>query len=147
MEATDVVRVVLQFLKENGLNKSLLALQEESQVALNTVENLEAFLYDVQHGHWESVMTTVGTLKLTPGVLWDLYEQALSTLCSPASACAHCSSLWRCAACARAAGDARAGHCSPDPAHRRAHDCHEGTAARTPPQARVTRRSAVLRCS
>ena len=75
VEATDVVRVVLQFLKENGLTNSMLALQDESQVALNTVDNLDAFLSDVTSGHWESVMTTVATLKLPTGLLSDLYEQ------------------------------------------------------------------------
>ena len=75
VEATDVVRVVLQFLKENGLTNAMLALQDESQVALNTVDNLDTFVHDVQQGHWESVMTTVATLKLPTGLLSDLYEQ------------------------------------------------------------------------
>ena len=47
VEATDVVRVVLQFLKENGLTNAMLALQDESQVALNTVDNLDTFVHDV----------------------------------------------------------------------------------------------------
>ena len=50
VEATDVVRVVLQFLKENGLTNAMLALQDESQVALNTVDNLDTFVHDVQQG-------------------------------------------------------------------------------------------------
>ena len=44
VEATDVVRVVLQFLKENGLTNSMLALQDESQVALNTHNTTDASL-------------------------------------------------------------------------------------------------------
>jgi len=80
VEAHDVVRVVLQFLKENGLTKSLLALQDESQVALNTVDSLDAFVHDVQQGNWESVMATVATLKLPPALLADLYEQLVLEL-------------------------------------------------------------------
>ena len=80
VEATDVVRVVLQFLKENGLTNAMLALQDESQVALNTVDNLDTFVHDVQQGHWESVMTTVATLKLPAGLLSDLYEQVVLEL-------------------------------------------------------------------
>jgi hypothetical protein len=129
VEATDVVRVVLQFLKENGLTNSMLALQDESQVALNTVDNLDAFLSDVTSGHWESVMTTVATLKLPTGLLSDLYEQV-----QPAPRENLCSRHLRhprppTAACARAARDARAGHGAPDPAHRRADVGDEGAAA------------------
>ena len=112
VEATDVVRVVLQFLKENGLTNAMLALQDESQVALNTVDNLDTFVHDVQQGHWESVMTTVATLKLPMGLLSDLYEQVnraheaprphSPSLVAPQPApvlwrCGRwCSSCWRC---------------------------------------------------
>ena len=80
VEATDVVRVVLQFLKENGLTNAMLALQDESQVALNTVDNLEAFVADVQHGRWDAVMSVVATLKLPMRLLQDLYEQIVVEL-------------------------------------------------------------------
>ena len=50
IEATDVVKIVLQFLKENSLTQSLQVLQEESQVALNIVDNVEALVSDVQQG-------------------------------------------------------------------------------------------------
>ena len=48
VEAADVVKVVLQFLKENALTDSLRVLQEESQVALNTVDDVDVFISDVR---------------------------------------------------------------------------------------------------
>lgn len=74
IEATDVVRVVLQFLKEHSLTRSLQALQEESQVALNTVDSTEAFVADVQNGRWEAVMPAIATMQLPAPLLADLYE-------------------------------------------------------------------------
>ena len=38
VEAADVVKLMLQFMKENGLTESARALQEETGVTLNTVE-------------------------------------------------------------------------------------------------------------
>ena len=58
---------MLQFLKENSLTSSMQALQDESQVALNTVDNVELFLGDVQNGRWDAVMSVVATLKLPSG--------------------------------------------------------------------------------
>ena len=82
VEATDVVKIVLQFLKENSLTSSLQALQDEAQVALNTVDNIDTFISDIQHGHWDAVMSVVSTLKLPIKLMMDIYEQV------PASAVA-----------------------------------------------------------
>ena len=80
VEATDVVRLVLQFLEENKLTKSLEMLQAESQVALNTVENLDALVNDVMHGHWDLVLSAVSMLQLPQRLLADLYEQIVIEL-------------------------------------------------------------------
>ena len=37
VDSQDAIRLILQFLKENNLSNSMLALQEESKVSLNTV--------------------------------------------------------------------------------------------------------------
>ena len=80
LEATDVVRVVLQFLQENSLTRTMQTLQDESQVALNTVESVDAFVNDVVQGNWESVMPTLKTLKLPSVLLADVYEQLVLEL-------------------------------------------------------------------
>ena len=80
IEATDVVRLVLQFLKENSLTSAMQALQEESQVALNTVDNVDSFLADLQNGRWDAVMSVVATLRLPFPLLAELYEQLVLEL-------------------------------------------------------------------
>ena len=80
IEGSDVVKVMLQFLKENSLTRTLQVLQEEAGVALNTVDNVESFVSDVQNGRWDSVMAVVATLKLPGPVLADLYEHLVLEL-------------------------------------------------------------------
>mmetsp|Transcript_49768 Transcript_49768/g.119305 ORF Transcript_49768/g.119305 Transcript_49768/m.119305 type:complete len:512 (+) Transcript_49768:24-1559(+) len=80
VDAQDVVRLMLQFCKENGLKESQRALQTESQVALNTVESVEGFLTDVQTGNWDAVLTAVQSLQLPIKKLMALYEQVVMEL-------------------------------------------------------------------
>ena len=80
IEATDVIRLILQFLKENSLTNAMQALQEESQVALNTVESVDGFLAEVQNGRWDAVMTVVSSLRLPFPLLADIYEQLVLEL-------------------------------------------------------------------
>ena len=80
IEASDVVKLVLQFLKESSLTRTLQTLQDESQVALNTVDNVDSFLSDVQNGNWDAVMSVVSTLKLPFLLLAEVYEQLILEL-------------------------------------------------------------------
>jgi WD40 repeat-containing protein SMU1 len=47
---------MLQFLRENNLTSSLHALQSESGISLNTVQNIDAFSSDIHAGRWDLVL-------------------------------------------------------------------------------------------
>ena len=73
--ASDVVRIVLQFCKENNLMQTYAALADETQCALNTVDSVEGFVADVRNGRWDLVLPQVATMRLPKRKLEDLYEQ------------------------------------------------------------------------
>lgn len=66
IDSQDVLRLILQFLKENNLAESMKLLQNESGVTLNTVDSIETFTADIRHGRWDSVLAQTANLKL-PG--------------------------------------------------------------------------------
>lgn len=72
-----MIRLIAQFLQENNLPNTFLALQKEAQISLNTIENVDNLMSDVRNGKWESVLASIATLKLPVGKLIDLYEQVL----------------------------------------------------------------------
>lgn len=72
-----VIRLMLQFLKENNLTKTLEALEEESEVSLNAVDNLDPFQHAIKTGDWTSVLRTISSLTIHPRKLVDLYSQVI----------------------------------------------------------------------
>jgi WD40 repeat-containing protein SMU1 len=64
IESQDVIRLVLQFLKETNLMDSMKILQKESGITLNTVDNIENFVSDIRNGRWDSVLSQVSHLQL-----------------------------------------------------------------------------------
>ncbi|EFA86351.1 WD40 repeat-containing protein [Heterostelium album PN500] len=80
VQSRDVIKLILQFCKENALNSTVSALQEETGVNLNTIDNVDRFLEDVKHGQWDKVIMDLSYMNLTPSLSVDLYEQIIAEL-------------------------------------------------------------------
>ncbi|CEP08670.1 hypothetical protein [Parasitella parasitica] len=80
IESEDVIRLILQFLKENNYPEAAQALEQETTVKLNTVENREAFIKEIRQGEWDIVLKRTTDLRISPRKLMDLYEQVILEL-------------------------------------------------------------------
>ncbi|KAI8647908.1 WD40-repeat-containing domain protein [Parasitella parasitica] len=75
IDKQDTVKLIIQFLRENNLNKSRSTLEQESNITLNAVENKTKFLQDIIDGRWDTVLKQVGQLGISNQKLLNLYEQ------------------------------------------------------------------------
>jgi LisH-like dimerisation domain len=66
VDSEDVVRLMLQYMKEHNLTATLKQLQAESKVCLDTVDNLDNLSSDINHGRWEAVIPQVCVFSITP---------------------------------------------------------------------------------
>lgn len=80
VESEDVIKLMLQFLKEHNLSKTAEIMQEESGVSLNNVDDVSRFHNDIIRGRWDIVLETTQTLTLSKKKLLDLYEQVILEL-------------------------------------------------------------------
>lgn len=81
VDRRDVVRAVLQFLRESGLARAADALEEESGVALNTLEDPARVADAARGGRWDEVLESVAGWRIEePARLLVVYEQAATEL-------------------------------------------------------------------
>jgi len=80
IESSDVIRLIQQFFKENNLVSSLRALQQETTVTLNTVEDIPKLTNDVLNGRWGNVLQSLSTCSLPDEKQEDLFEQIILEL-------------------------------------------------------------------
>ncbi|RMX62651.1 hypothetical protein KXD40_003678 [Peronospora effusa] len=74
VDSSDIIHLILQFLRENRLFHAMRALQEESQVSLNAVESVESLAIDISHGRWDLVLQQTKALECSVSAMMDLYE-------------------------------------------------------------------------
>jgi WD40 repeat-containing protein SMU1 len=80
ISVTDVIKLIQQFMAENHLNASLKALQEESEISLNSVSSLNEFSALVLDGRWDLVFSKIVSWKIPLDLQFDLYEHVLIEL-------------------------------------------------------------------
>ncbi|KAJ3107204.1 Serine/threonine-protein kinase smu1 [Phlyctochytrium planicorne] len=80
IEASDVIRLVLQFCKENNLHRTFETLQDESNVHLNAVDSLDIFVSNVNDGKWDHVLRAISHVTIPTKKLVDLYEHIVIEL-------------------------------------------------------------------
>jgi hypothetical protein len=69
IDSSDVVKLMLQYCKENHLLSTMQQMQKETGISLNTVDNIDHFINDIKQGKWDSVLNQLSTIKLPIGKL------------------------------------------------------------------------------
>ena len=80
VDGGDVLRLVLQFLREQGLTRSVKTLQDEANISTNLVDDVAAFTSDIMSGRWDALLPQLALLKIPPPLLMSIYEQIVKEL-------------------------------------------------------------------
>lgn len=80
IEGKDVLELILQFCKENGLKQSFQALRQETEIKTNFLSDIQRFKDCFIRGSWEYVLDQLEGLELSRIVTFDLYEQIVLEL-------------------------------------------------------------------
>ena len=81
VDALDVVKIVLQWARESGLENTAEALSRETATTLNCVDDLETFRNDITRGRWDVVLPSLAKLSMPKNVLEDAYEHVTLEMC------------------------------------------------------------------
>jgi WD40 repeat-containing protein SMU1 len=80
IDSNDVIKLMLQFCKENNFHKTYHALQEETDVKFNAVESINLFSSDILNGKWDQVLKTIRNFDVPILTIMTLYEQIIIEL-------------------------------------------------------------------
>eukprot|EP01060_Flectonema_neradi_P008979 TRINITY_DN16428_c0_g1_i2.p1 TRINITY_DN16428_c0_g1~~TRINITY_DN16428_c0_g1_i2.p1 ORF type:complete len:530 (+),score=71.35 TRINITY_DN16428_c0_g1_i2:34-1590(+) len=80
VDTRDVVRLMMQYCSENGLQKTFDALKAETGITMDTVPDKAAFLESIRNGHWDTVLRALSQMTLPAEKLYDLYEHIIAEL-------------------------------------------------------------------
>lgn len=80
IEASDVIRLILQFFQEHGLDSSLAALQRETGISTRTLADVDGLIASILAGRWDAVLQALAPLQLEARLLLPLYEHVFLEL-------------------------------------------------------------------
>ena len=80
IDNADVVRLVLQYLREAGLTSAAAELEREANVRLNALTNKASLVEDVRKGRWEKALPRLNGLDLPRQASCDLWEHIVREL-------------------------------------------------------------------
>jgi hypothetical protein len=80
IDNADVVRLVLQYLREAGLTSAAAELEREADVRLNALTNKASLVEDVRKGRWEKALPRLNGLDLPRQASCDLWEHVVREL-------------------------------------------------------------------
>ena len=80
IDNADVVRLVLQYLREAGLTSAAAELEREADVRLNALTNKASLVEDVRKGRWEKALPRLNGLGLPRQASCGLWEHVVREL-------------------------------------------------------------------